>query len=146
MTATDVAKSLTIEEARKIVAPLYDALNEPSKKDVAALLAKAAHADYRSYHTNEESLSRDQLADVFKGIGVSVPDLHWRIMDIQTIGDRIIVRGEAKGTPTGEFWGAKPTGKGFKTMAIDIFTVRDGKLATAYHVENWMSALEQMRK
>jgi hypothetical protein len=29
-------------------------------------------------------------------------------------------------------------------MAIDVFTVRDGKLASAYHVENWMTALEQI--
>ena len=145
MTSTDEAKALTVEDARMIVAPLYEALNQPSKKNVAVLLAKAAHPDYRSYHTNEDWLSRDQLADVFKGMGVTIPDLHWRIMDIQTIGDdQVVVRGEATGTPTGEFWGAQPTGKGFKTMAIDIFTVRDGKLASAYHIENWMAALEQM--
>ncbi len=47
------APPLTVEEARKIVAPLYDALNQPGKKDVAALLAKATHPDYRSYSTNE---------------------------------------------------------------------------------------------
>ena len=51
---------------------------------------------------------------------------------------------KATGTPAGEFWGTKPTGKSFKTMAIDIFTVKDGKLATAYHVENWMTALHQI--
>lgn len=145
MTSTDEEKTLTIEEARRIVAPLYEALNEPSKKNVDALLAKAAHPDYKSYHTNEDWFSRDQLADVFQGMGVAIPDLRWRIMDIHTIGDRIVVRGEATGTPTGEFWGAQPTGRGFKTMAIDIFTVRNGKLATAYHIENWMAALEQMR-
>jgi len=55
-----------------------------------------------------------------------------------------VVRGKASGTPTGELWGAKPTGKRFSTMAIDVFTVRDGKLASAYHVENWMTALEQI--
>ncbi len=146
MKATDETKALTVEEARRIVAPLYEALNEPSKKNVAVLLAKAAHPDYKSHHTNEDWLSRDQLADVFKGMGVTIPDLHWRIVDIQTIGDQIVVRGEATGTPTGEFWGAQPTGRGFKTMAIDIFTVRDGKLASGYHIENWMTALEQMRK
>src|SRR5437773_6073076 len=43
------ASSLTVEQARTIVAPLYDALNEPAKKDVAALLAKSTHPDYRSY-------------------------------------------------------------------------------------------------
>jgi predicted SnoaL-like aldol condensation-catalyzing enzyme/ketosteroid isomerase-like protein len=137
---------LGVEEARRIVAPLYDALNQPAKKDVSDLLARATNPDYRSYHTNEDWLTRDQLAEVFRNIGLSVPDLHWTIKDIQTLGNQIVVRGEATGTPTGEFYGAKPTGKSFKTMAIDLFTVKNGKLASAYHVENWMTALQQIGK
>lgn len=143
-TAGLTASSLTVEEARKITAPLYDALNQPAKKDVPALLEQTTLPDYRSYHTNEEYLSRDQLADVFKNIGASVPDLRWTVQDIQVFRDQIVVRGEATGTPTGEFWGGKSTGKAFKTMAIDVFTVRNGKLASAYHVENWMTALQQI--
>ena len=139
------AAALTLEEARKIVAPLYEALNEPAKKDVPALLAKAAHPYYQSYHTNEEFLTRDQLAAVFRGMGTSVPDLRWEIRDIKVLGDQIIVRGQATGTPAQEFWGAKPTGKSFDTMAIDIFTVTEGKLARAYHVENWMTPLQQIK-
>ena len=108
--------------------------------------SKAANPDYRSYHTNEESVSREQLADIFKMIGAAVPDLRWTIEDIQTYGDQIVVRGKATGTPTGEFWGAKPTGKSFNTMAIDIFTVKNGKLASAFHVENWLGALQQMAR
>jgi predicted SnoaL-like aldol condensation-catalyzing enzyme len=137
--------TLTVEEAQTITAPLYDALNQPAKKDVAALLAQAALSDYRSYHTNEEYLSREQLVGVFKDIGASVPDLRWTVQSIQVFRDQIVVRGEATGTPTAAFWGARPTGKGFKTMAIDVFTVRNGKLASAYHVENWVGALQQMR-
>ena len=140
------ASPLTVEEARKIVAPLYEALNQPAQKDVPALLAKAANPDYRSFHTNVEFLTRDQLAEVFKSMGSAVPDLHWEIMDLQVIGDQIIVRGHATGTPAQEFWGAKPTGKSFNTMAIDIFKVQSGKLASAFHVENWMTALQQMRE
>ena len=140
------AAALTVEGARRIVAPLYDALNQPAKKDVAALLSDAANPDYRSHHTNEEFLTRDQLTEVFKGLGATVPDLRWEIKDIQVLGDQIVVRGEATGTPAKEFWGAKPTGKSFKTMAIDIFTVKNGKLASAYHVENWMTALQQIGK
>ena len=143
---TATGAQLTAEQARTIVAPLYDALNEPAKKDVSALLAKSTNPDYKSFHTNQEGLSRDQLADVFKMIGSAVPDLRWTIEDIQTLGDQIIVRGEASGTPTGELFGAKPTGKSFKTMAIDIFRVKNGKLASAYHVENWMAALQQISK
>jgi len=140
------AALLTIAQAREIVWPLYEALNQPGKKDVDALLAKAVHSDYRSYHTNEDFLTRDQLAGIFKNMGVTIPDLRWEIKDIQAIGDQVIVRGEATGTPTGEFWGAKPTGKSFKTMALDIFTVKNDKLASCYHVENWMTALQQMSK
>jgi predicted SnoaL-like aldol condensation-catalyzing enzyme len=136
--------ALTVAEARRIVAPLYDALNQPARKDIPALLALAAHPDYRSYHTNEEYLTRDQLATVFQGMGSTVPDLHWEIKDIQVLGDQILVRGQATGTPAKEFWGAKPTGKSFNTMAIDIFTVKNGKLASAYHVENWMTPLQQI--
>jgi predicted SnoaL-like aldol condensation-catalyzing enzyme len=138
--------TLTVDEARKITAPLYDALNQPAKKDVSALLAQATLPDYRSYHTNEDYLSRDQLTDVFKSIGASVPDLRWTVRDIQVFRDQIVVRGQATGTPSKEFWGTKATGKGFDTMAIDVFTVRNGKLASAYHVENWMTALQQMRE
>jgi predicted SnoaL-like aldol condensation-catalyzing enzyme/ketosteroid isomerase-like protein len=140
------ASPLTVEEARMIVAPLYDALNEPGKKDVPALLAKATNPDYRSYSTNEDWLTRDQLTEAFKMLGSTIPNLRWTIKDIQTFGDQIVVRGEATGTPIREFFGAKPTGKGFRTMALDLFTVNDGKLTSAYHVENWTTALQQIGK
>ena len=139
------APSLTVEQARAIVAPLYEALNEPAKKDVPALLANATNPDYQSCSTNSDCLSRDQLAEVFTTLGKIIPDLHWTIKDIWTSGNRVVVRGEATGTPTGELYGVKPTGKSFKTISIDMFTVKDDKLATAYHVENWMAATEQIK-
>jgi len=137
---------LTVERASRIIAPLYEALNQPHKKDVRALLAQACHADYKSYSTNEEWLSRDALAEVFQQIGTSVPDLAWSVTDIMVSGDRVIVRGEATGTPVGELFGARPTGRSFKTMAIDVFTVRGDKLASAYHVENWVGAIQQIQR
>ncbi|HSY07813.1 MAG TPA: ester cyclase [Steroidobacteraceae bacterium] len=141
-----VAPPLSVEQARTIVAPLYDALNQPAKKDVAALLAKAAAPDYRSYSTNEDWLTRDQLAEVFETLGAAVPDLRWTIKDVLAVGDQIVVRGEMTGTPTGELFGTRPTGKGFRSMSIDLFTVKSGKLSSAYHVENWVRAMQQISK
>jgi len=69
-----------------------------------------------------------------------------KAFDIRVIGDQIVVRGKATGTPKGEFWGAKPTGKDFNTMALDVFTVKNGNLASCYHVENWLTALQQISK
>jgi len=54
------AASIIKEEAQKILAPLYEALNRSARKDVAALLAKAAHPNYRMHHADEESVSCDQ--------------------------------------------------------------------------------------
>ena len=137
---------LTVERARTIVAPLYDAVNQPHKKDVHALLAQACHADYKSYSTNDEWLSREALAEVFTRIGASVPDLAWSVKDIMVSGDRVIVRGEATGIPVDEFFGARPTGRRFTTLALDVFTVRGDKLASAYHVENWVGAIQQIQR
>jgi hypothetical protein len=144
MSATE-AQVLTVDEARRISAPLYEALNRPAEKDVAALLTQACNDDYRSYHTNEEFLTRDELAGVFADMGRVIPDLKWEVMELKVLDDVMIVRGRATGTPVAEFWGAAPTGKSFNTMAIDLFWVRDGRLAKSYHIENWMTALEQLK-
>ena len=121
-------------------------MNGPATKDVKALFAQAVTEDYKSYSTNEKFLTLDQIVGLFSAIGVAVPDLKWEVLDIIPVGDRIVVRGKATGTPTGDFLGQKPTGKSFDTMEIAVFTVRAGKLASAYHVENWVEALQQMAK
>lgn len=137
--------TLTKAKARAIVEPLYEALNEPTKKDVPALLAQATNPDYRSCSTLTDCLDRDALAAQFKAFGKIVPDLHWEIKDLWVAGDRILVLGEATGTPTETFFGVEPTGRSFRTISLDIFVVKNGKLSSAYHVENWVGALEQLR-
>src|SRR6201999_427594 len=57
---THEADTLTVEHARAIVTPLYESLNEPSKKDVLALLSQATVENYRSCSTNEDCLNRTQ--------------------------------------------------------------------------------------
>ncbi|GAA0309016.1 hypothetical protein GCM10009087_18810 [Sphingomonas oligophenolica] len=138
-------QSLSPEQARKIVAPLYEALNEPSKKDVPKLLSQATNPDYRSCSTNQDCLDRTQLAGQFKVFGAIIPDLHWKVLDVWTSGDRIVVRGEATGTPVKPLFGAPPTGRSFRTISIDMFTVQNGKLSSAYHVENWAAAIDQIK-
>jgi predicted ester cyclase len=139
------SRSLTVEEARAIVTPLYEALNEPLKKDVPALLAQAANPDYRSCSTLTDCLDREGLATVFKAMGKMVPNLSWTIQDLWVTEDRIVVLGEASGTPTEAFFGVEPTGRSFKTISLDLFTVKNGKLSSAYHVENWVGAIAQVK-
>jgi predicted ester cyclase len=136
---------LTEAEARAIVAPLYEALNEPMKKDVPALLAQATNPDYRSCSTLTDCLDREALAVVFKDLGKIIPNLHWKVKDVWVTGDRIVVLGEVTGTPAATFFGVEPTGRSFTTISLDIFVVKNGKLSSAYHVENWVGAIAQVK-
>lgn len=73
-----------------------------------------------------------------------IPDLRWEIKDTLVDGNRIIVRSEASGTPTGPYFGVQLTGKSFRIMTIDIHTIKDGKAVTAHHVEDWAGAIRQL--
>ncbi len=138
------AQAISTEAARAIIAPFYDVLNAPSTKDVAGQVQKAALPEWRSFSGEGVSKGREEFIQQVVGFGKGVPDLAWNIKEVLVAGDRIIVRSEASGTPAGPFFGVPHGGKGFKIMAIDIHTVKDGKLVTAHHVEDWASALRQL--
>jgi predicted ester cyclase len=58
--------------------------------------------------------------------------------------NQVTVRGEATGTPAGEFMGAPRTGKSFKVMSIDVHTIEGGKMVRSYHIEDWIGAVRQL--
>ena len=68
-----------------------------------------------------------------------------RHKEVLVAGDRVIVRGEVTGTPSGELFGVPHSGNSFRIMAVDIQTVRDGKIAKTFHMENWLSAIGPLR-
>lgn len=79
------------------------------------------------------------------GLHQAIPNLKWVIKDVLVAGDKVIVRGEATGTPTGEFLGVPNTGKSLTMMSIDIHTIRGSKIVKSYHIEDLMGAAGQLR-
>lgn len=145
MAATSLcAQTMTVEQARKQVAPFYEMLNQPATKDIKALSEQALSPDWKSYSSETDFKGRDGFVAQVGGFGKLIPDLKWDIKDVMVDGNRIIVRSEASGTPVGPFFGVPPSGKSFKIMTIDIHTIKDGKAITAHHVEDWASALRQL--
>ena len=67
------------------------------------------------------------------------------IKGVLVAGNRVVVRGEVSGTPAGDLFGVAHTGKSFRIIAIDIQTVQDGKISRTYHLENWISAVGELR-
>jgi predicted ester cyclase len=135
---------MSLDTAKAIIAPFYDVLNKPATKNVAETIKKCVHPDWRSYAGENLSKGRDEFIAQVIGFGKLIPDLTWDIKEVLVDGDRVIVRSEASGTPSGNFFSVPHSGKRFKVMTIDIHTVKEGKLATAYHVEDWASAMRQL--
>ena len=93
---------------------------------------------------NDVCIPREKFIGGFKSRGEASPDIKWEIKEILVAGDRVIVRGEASGTPSGIFRGIPASGKSFKIMSIDIHTIEDGKIKRSYHVEDWAGAMRQV--
>ena len=119
---------MTIEAARASVAPFYKALNAASAKQSPDLIRQATAPDWVSCRGNDVCNSRDEVIAGIAARLKSVPDLAWQIRDVQVAGNQVTVRGEATGTPAGEFMGAAHTGKSFKVMSIDVHTIEGGKM------------------
>jgi hypothetical protein len=135
---------MSVEAARATVAPFYQALNAEFAKDSPDLVRQATAPEWVSCRGNDICNTRDE---VVAGIGArlaSIPDLKWQIKEVLVSGNQVTVRGEATGTPAGEFMGAPHTGKSFKLMSIDVHTLEGGKMIRSYHIEDWMGAVRQL--
>jgi hypothetical protein len=141
------AAAMTEEQARSIIEPWYRLFNLPVQGDMRKLQEEILTPDYQSCtgYLPSECWGRETSIKVVGGFATSIPDLKFRIHEILVAGDRVIVRGEVTGTPSGALFGAPHTGKSFRIMAIDIQTIREGRISKTYHMENWLSALGQLR-
>jgi len=142
--ASSARAELSAEAARAGVAPFYKALNAEFANDSPELIRQATAPQWVSCRGNDICNTRDE---VIAGIGQrlkSVPDLKWEIKEVLVSGNQVTVRGEATGTPAGEFMGAPHSGKSFKLMSIDVHTLEDGKMVRSYHIEDWLGAVRQL--
>jgi ketosteroid isomerase-like protein len=142
--ALPVRADVNTDAARASVAPFYKSLNAAFAPDSADLIRQVTTPEWVSCRGNNDCNTRDQ---VIAGVGArlkSIPDLKWEIKDIVVAGNQVTVRGEATGTPAGEFMGAPHTGKSFKLMSIDVHTIEGGKIVRSYHVEDWLGAVRQL--
>jgi hypothetical protein len=144
LAALPVRADVNTDAARASVAPFYKSLNAAFAPDSADLIRQVTTPEWVSCRGNNDCNTRDQ---VIAGVGArlkSIPDLKWEIKDIVVAGNQVTVRGEATGTPAGEFMGAPHTGKSFKLMSIDVHTLEGGKMVRSYHIEDWIGAVRQL--
>lgn len=93
-----------------------------------------------------ESKNAEQLMGQLEFFWKIIPDLKWEPQQVINDGNVFVVRSIASGTPNGDFMGLPTDGtKSFKIMTIDIHTMRDGKIASTHHIEDWPTAMKQLK-
>jgi len=73
----------------------------------------------------------------FHGLQVTVDD-------IMAEGDRVTARFTARGIHKGEFMGLHPTGKAITMTGIEIFRIKEGKIAELWGEANLMGLMQQL--
>lgn len=130
---------------KSVVEPFYAFLSNPAS-NAHAIAARASLSDnWQSIGDySGTTKSPDAFVKQIGGFGKLIPDMNWEMVEVIEVGDQVIVRGRATGTPQGPMFGVDGQGRSFDIMSIDIHTVKDGKIATSYHVEDWAGALRQL--
>jgi predicted ester cyclase len=126
------------------IALFYDALTASPGKDVAGLLRQATSQDWVSCGGNQACGAREQVITAIARRHQAIPDLKWEIKEVVVSGNRVVVRGEATGTPAGDFLGVPHSGKAFRIMSIDVHTMNGARIWRSYHVEDWIGATRQL--
>jgi steroid delta-isomerase-like uncharacterized protein len=109
-------------------------------------MGKILANDFKSFGSTDVK-SKEQLIKQVQGFWKLIPNLKWEIQEMLQDGNRVIVRSLGSGTPKGDFMGLPTDGtKSFKIMTIDIHTVKNGQVSEVYHVEDWATAMRQLKK
>jgi predicted ester cyclase len=73
------------------------------------------------------------------------PDARMRVVDLIAEDDKVVGRFKCSGTHRGEWLGHAPTGRRFEDVdEVYIFRVRDGRIVSAWGLEDTLRRLEQL--
>lgn len=124
---------MSSEQIRAAVKDFFEQVwNEADVERAAAFLAPdfVSHNGFGVQIVGPQEYGRAVLA-----YREAFPDLRTTIEDVIVEGDRAVVRGTDRGTPSADFMGHPATGREVVSTWIEIFRLQDGKA-----VEGWVEA------
>jgi steroid delta-isomerase-like uncharacterized protein len=116
----------------------------PSKGDLAAADA-LLHPEF-SLHTPLPTPGPgiEAMNNVITTCRAAFHGLQVTIDDIMADGDMVTARFTARGVHKGEFMGLPPTGKVIAMTGIEIFRIKDGRIAELWGEANLMGLMQQL--
>lgn len=135
-----------MENLKELVAIFYnDCLTVNEHTNINEVLGKLFADDFESRNA-KETKTKAQLIGQIEGFWKLMPNMKWEIKDMVQEGNQVVVRSEFSASPKGNFMGMELDGtKSFKTMAMDMHTIENGQIKTVYHIEEWTTAIAQLK-
>jgi predicted ester cyclase len=130
----------------------------------AQTLLRAARRYFAFWNTGDEAYAKAALAADFVDLNLpegrpqgptgplvasstfrkAVPDLAVSVEEVWVVGDQVIGRLRFTGHFTGQFNDLQGNGRPIQFDAVDIYTVKDGRIVTNWHLEDNLSLLKQL--
>lgn len=141
MLTIDHPLAARLRAEREVVETLYRAFNEHNPDLVDAILAH----DWDDIPSAPgQAVGPEGIKSIIRSMSEAFPDIEITIHDmVQEIG-KIGVRAEISGTHEGAFFGIAATGKHVKFRLHEFHTIKDGLIATTWHMEDWFGLFLQL--
>ena len=134
---------MSAEENKEIIRRHTQAFNE-KRLEVIDELVDIDYVDHGPFHGQQSG--REGMKQAHKYFYEGFPDIQQTIDDILAEDDKVVVRWTCRGTHLGRFVSVPipPTGKTASVQGIDIFRMKDGKIAECWHVVESLQLLFQL--
>lgn len=132
-----------LEEAdrnKELVRRAYDAVNRGAIDEFGDLLAD----DYKEIDQRGETKSKAECIAETKELKRAFPDMKYDIQEVIAEGDKVAVVDTFSGTMKGEMSGMQPTGKRMSVPEVDVYIVKNGKLAESRSALDTGYMMEQL--
>ena len=132
---------MSTEENKAIVRKYREAHNQNKLEALDAIVAQdvISHAALPGLPTG---LAGGKMAhQIFLG---SFSDLQTTTEDLIADGDKVMERYATRGTHTGEFMGAPPTGKKFKAETMVVYRFASGKIVETWGLNDVQAVMMQL--
>src|SRR5919112_982053 len=130
------------EQNKQLVSQFFETLD---RQDTEMMDQLVSNTNYSLHFSGMPPMDRDGNKKEFLApFAKAFPDLHRNIVDMVAEGDKVAVSVNVTGTYKGEFQGIPATGKQVSFTAMDILTIKDGKVTEEWATADMMGLMQQI--
>ncbi len=132
---------MSTEQNKKIVERFYDEWNRGNLDGIGMLLA-----DNVIDHNPQpgQKPGKNGMLEGLRPFFQASPDMQIMLDHMVCYSDKVYDTGHCRGTHKGTFAGIPATNKPFDFTFSDIYRIENGKIAEVWHVEDFVTMLQQI--